>query len=112
MISVLLKRKKNGALFECFAQGHADYAARGSDIVCSAATILLRTTLALLEKTAGIEIESNTSERGVLAFRIKSIDSKVELEQKLIFAADFLEEGFESLFKEYPRNGTFLKEQV
>ena len=111
MVSVLLRRKKNGVLFECSAQGHAEYAAKGSDIVCSATTILLKTTLLLLEKMNGVELQSDTSHRGVLTFSVKTIDSNAELEQKLVFAADFLETGFESLCREYPCNVKFLKEQ-
>ena len=102
MISVLLERSKNGLLSSCKAEGHAGYATKGSDIVCSAVTVLLRTVLRILENTDGIEIETDMHERCYLFFSIKVTQSNPELELGLKYAGKFLETGILSVVQEYP----------
>lgn len=102
MISVLIERNQNGVLLSCDAKGHAGYALRGSDIVCSAVTVLIRTTLQVISELTGVKLEVNASQRGMLNFKVLSFPSDVE--EKLKVAGDFLAIGLGSIAKEYPNN--------
>ena len=72
---------------------------RGTDIVCSAVTVLLRTTLSVLS-ASGVSLEAGTAGRGSLAFRVT--ESSARDEALLRYAADFLVEGIGSLGRESP----------
>jgi uncharacterized protein YsxB (DUF464 family) len=96
------------------ASGHAGAGISGEDIVCSAVTILLRTTLRVLD--AGTdpqgrpEIEAKTAGRGSLAFRVTAFK---EADMPLLrFAGAFLEQGLGSLVAEYPENLTMRVERL
>lgn len=102
MTSVLVERNKKGVLLSCKAEGHAGYAKRGSDIVCSAVTVLLKTTLQIISELLGVKLEADASERGKLSFKILSFDSDSERELK--YAGDFLVTGLSSISEEYPEN--------
>lgn len=103
MTSVLIERSKTGVLIGCTAEGHAGYAERGSDIVCSAVTVLIRTTLQVLSGLPAVNLETDTSKRGFIRFRVlKGFSSEVE--EKLKYAGDFLQTGLESVAKEFPDN--------
>ena len=103
MTSVLIERSKTGVLVGCTAEGHARYAERGSDIVCSAVTVLIRTTLRVLSGLPAVNLETDTSKRGFIRFRVlKGFPSEVE--EKLKYAGDFLQTGLESVAKEFPDN--------
>lgn len=103
MTSVLIERSKTGVLVGCTAEGHAGYAERGSDIVCSAVTVLIRTTLQVLSGLPAVNLETDISKRGFIRFRVlKGFPSEVE--EKLKYAGDFLQTGLESVAKEFPDN--------
>lgn len=102
MIEVRLSRSSNGMLKSVTAEGHAGYARKGFDIVCSAVTVILRTTLQVLENTSGIELKSENPERGFLSFDVNVKEPGSETEQKLVYAGEFLEAGIGSLNREYP----------
>ncbi|MBP3710214.1 MAG: ribosomal-processing cysteine protease Prp [Treponema sp.] len=104
MISVLLVRNKCGEFCSCSASGHAGFAAIGSDIVCSAVTVLLRTTMQVLSETAGVALTAQTHKRGTLEFGIEKKAVLPELTAKLVYAADFLETGIAALANEYPQH--------
>ena len=104
MISVLLTRGKNGALVSCRAQGHARFAEKGSDIVCSAVTVLLRTTMQVLCGIEGVIVRADASERGSLDFDVSAENAPAESRTALVYAGRFLEAGLASLVREYPRN--------
>lgn len=86
----------------CEAEGHALFDQKGRDIVCAAATILLRTAAQTLDGRPGMAFEGRASERGSLSFEAKADGETAKAELK--FAADFLKKGFESLAKEFPQN--------
>lgn len=103
MTSVLIERSKTGVLLSCTAEGHAGYAERGSDIVCGAITVLIRTTLQVLSGLHAVNLESDTSRRGFIGFKVlKGFPS--EAEEKLKYAGDFLQTGLETLAAEFPDN--------
>ncbi|HZK19208.1 MAG TPA: ribosomal-processing cysteine protease Prp [Treponemataceae bacterium] len=108
MTQVLLVRCSNGELKACSAKGHSGYSVRGSDIVCASVTTLLRTTLTILENTAGLDLGVKATLRGKLAFKVKKLETiPVDSRKKLVFACDFLETGFQRLEKEYPAYVSF-----
>lgn len=49
MIQVEVSRNQEGEVTAIRAQGHADYAAYGEDIICAAATAVITTAMASLE---------------------------------------------------------------
>lgn len=117
MTKILLAREEGG--LRCSASGHAGFAEKGSDIVCAAVTVLLRTAMRLLSKDAQIEFATSLplrsesdleeSRRGELSFsaRVKeglALDEKSSAKIKIAFLADYLSEGFKSLCEEFPRN--------
>ena len=102
MTRILLERKKSGALVSCSACGHAGYALCGSDIVCSALTVLVRTTMQALSVIDGIELKTNSIERGSLSFTVRSCLLNEHAEACLEYAGLFLEQGLDSLKKEFP----------
>jgi uncharacterized protein len=104
MTSVLLVRSGTGVLRFCRADGHADFAAAGTDIVCSAVTILLRTVMQTLSETPGVKLEADTSTRGTLSFSVCVEKPSPETDVRLVYAGDFLEQGIKSLEDEYPVN--------
>ena len=102
MTTVLLVCGSDGCFKSCSAKGHAFFAARGRDIVCAAETHLLRTALSVLEKTKGIGLSCDASERGSLAFGVEVEGHSAELAERLRCTADFIREGISSLSQEYP----------
>lgn len=110
MTAVYLERAADGRLCSCKAEGHSEYAEKGSDIVCAAISILMRTSLQILSETDGIQIENVETLRGTISFSVKQIKSGLDIHAKLEYAGDFLEKGFSSLAKEYPANITLYKQ--
>ncbi len=101
MITVSLTVGSRGEIVSVSAEGHANAGKRGTDIVCAAATVLLRTTLAVMGGS-GVDVSASAAARGFLAFRVRSF-SEAEL-PLLVYASRFLEEGLTSLAAEYPEN--------
>lgn len=104
MISVQLARAKDGSLASCRALGHARFAEKGNDIVCSAVTVLLRTTMQALSETEGVTVRADASERGSLDFDVSAESAPPESRCALVYAGRFLEAGLASLAREYPHN--------
>lgn len=103
MTSVLIERSKTGVLLGCTAKGHAGYAGRGSDIVCSAVTVLIRTTLQVLSGLPAVNLETDSSTRGFIRFKILN-GFPSAMEEKLKYAGDFLQVGLESVARDFPDN--------
>lgn len=107
MTDVLLVCNKSGMFKSVKALGHASYSSKGSDIVCAAITILLRTAIDVLEKTDGISLSVDSSSRGNLAFLVEDAKEKTLDEitkSRLICVGDFLRQGLSSLAQEFPEN--------
>ena len=99
---ITIQLVKGRSFLACKAEGHALFDKKGQDIVCAAATILLRTAAQTLEKRPGISFSGEEPVKGRLAFEAKADKDSAKTELK--FAADFLQKGFESLAKEFPQN--------
>ena len=100
MISVLLVKGRFS--LRCEAEGHALFDKKGRDIVCAAATVLLRTAAQTLSQRPGISFTGEAPHPGRIAFEARADQDSAKTELK--FAADFLQKGFEGLAKEFPQN--------
>ena len=106
MMQVCLTCGKNGEIRSCCGKGHAGYAPSGSDIVCAAATVLLRTALQVLTEEYGALIVVNAPEPGILDFLVQD---GIDDESLLLYTADFLRVGLQSLQVEYPQYVAFTE---
>ena len=104
MVQVRLTCSRDGSFRSCCGKGHAGYAPSGSDIVCAAATVLLRTVLQVLSEEYGASVLVDTPEPGILEF---SVQEGIDDKSRLIYASDFLRAGFESLQNEFPKHVAF-----
>ena len=104
MIRVVLECLSDGALLSCKAQGHSMFAPAGQDIVCAAASVLLRTALSVLKDTSGFTVKTDKPKRGMLSFYVDCIqkDGAVGHREILIYTAVFLQKGLSALQAEYP----------
>lgn len=95
-----------GALRSLDSRGHAGTGRNsgpGSNIVCAAATVLVRTAARLLAEDPSNRVRGDASEPGVLRCEIDPVIS-LSPEKKLWLrgVADFLVSGLRDLEKEYP----------
>ena len=80
--------------------GHADFSARGSDIVCSAISALSQTALLALEQVAGVEPQS-TRKDGLLECRVPAdIDQGRFMTCQVIFKTILT--GIDNIAGQYP----------
>ncbi|MGL4982151.1 MAG: ribosomal-processing cysteine protease Prp [Treponemataceae bacterium] len=103
MVKITLYKSRDGCFKKIKALGHAGFSNTEGDIVCSAITMLLRTTLDVLNKKIELDIEAG--ERGLLSFSVRDFQS-VDTTY-LIFVCDFLETGFLRLQADYKKNISF-----
>ena len=97
MIRVKIVRAGKDFLgFEC--KGHAGYAPEGSDIICSAVSVLAFTCANALESVAGKKAEAEVSD-GFMKVMLSEKD--VSPETQIIFQTIF--QGFSDLAEEYPK---------
>jgi len=110
MTCVTLSYGKNGVLKNCQANGHANFSKKGSDIVCAALSVLLRTAMEVLSHTENVLLTADTSSRGNLAFTVQVKDDLPDTVIRLQSVTDFIRTGIKSLSSEYPEN-VLLREQ-
>jgi uncharacterized protein YsxB (DUF464 family) len=70
VLNLKVKIDKNQILKEIIATGHADHSQKGTDIVCSAASILLYSTVLTLNKVSGTII-SNKDDKNDFIIQLK-----------------------------------------
>jgi len=103
LISVAVTLGADENLVSVEASGHAGKEKRGSDIVCAAVTVLLRTTAGVLTGSgsgSSLAADVKTAGRGSLSVRVTAFTgADIPL---LRYAAAFLLEGLGSLAGEYP----------
>ncbi|MGN0729580.1 ribosomal-processing cysteine protease Prp [Treponema sp.] len=95
----------DGAIRSLRASGHASFAEKGMDIVCAAESIVLRTSVEMLENTKGLVFNADTSTRGFLEFRVEHVAAFAVERLKCI--GDFIRFAFTELSAEYPENVRF-----
>jgi hypothetical protein len=101
MIEIEAKLDTDGILKYCKAVGHAGAGKAGTDIVCAAVSVLLRTAFAALSSRNGITINSEAPEKGQFWLEV---DYEAEGKDFLYAAGEFLIIGLHSIEQEYPKN--------
>ena len=101
MIDIEAVLDENGILRSCKASGHAGAGKTGSDIVCAAVSVLMRTAVRALSNRKGITVRYEAPEPGLLFLEA---DYKAEGRDFLFAAGVFLLEGLMSVDEEYPDN--------
>jgi len=92
---------ENGILRSCRAGGHARAGKTGSDIVCAAVSVLMRTAVRALSNRKGVTVRYEAPEPGLLFLEA---DYKEEGRDFLSASGVFLIEGLASVAEEYPNN--------
>ena len=110
MTVVALSYGKNGVIKKCQANGHAGFSKKGTDIVCSAVTILIRTAMQVLSHNEDVLLIADASSRGSLAFTVEAKTESPETETQLKCIGDFLRTGIKALTKEFPENVILTEE--
>lgn len=114
MIVVQLSRDSQGLLRACSAAGHAGCGSKGSDIVCSAVTVLLRTAVRSLLDIPELSVTAHAPERGCFDFCVHGIvsDKQNKAVYALKYAQVFLSRGISDLAAEYPEYVLFQEQIV
>lgn len=74
MLRIRVQLDSTGLLTGVSAKGHAGFAPKGTDIVCAAASVLLRTVARTFETAAGFQIDGGTEKRGELELSVSAAD--------------------------------------
>ena len=101
MIVIDITLDNEGVLHSCTAQGHALAGQAGTDIVCAAVSVLLRTFLRLAEIRPELSVQADTARAGFIGFTVASTAQGRDF---LRAAGGFLIEGLSSVAGEYPSN--------
>ena len=101
MITIDIVLDKTGIFRSCSASGHAGAGKTGSDIVCAAVTVLLRSFARVVSGRKGISIQSSAPKPGSLQLEM---DYSAEGKDFLSAAGEYLITGLESVAEEYPGN--------
>ena len=101
MIEIEAVLDENRVLRSCKASGHAGLGRTGTDIVCAAVSVLMRTAVRSLNGREGITLQWEAPEPGLL-----SLEAEYTTEGRdFLFAAGvFLIEGLSSVAEEYPEH--------
>jgi len=91
----------DGTLRACKARGHAGVGKTGTDIVCAAVSVLMRTAYGTLSNRNGISVKYGAPEPGNFWLEV---DYNADGKDFLFAAGAFLIEGLRSVAQEFPRN--------
>lgn len=105
MTRITMCSGEKGEFALCKAVGHSGFAKPGSDVVCAAVSVLLRTAALGLEQRCKVDrklkVELLCQEKGSMGITVLQYG---ELSfDYLIFLFEFLKVGFTSLVCEYPK---------
>ena len=101
MVEIEAVLEADGTLRACKASGHAGAGKAGTDIVCAAVSVLMRTALNVLSGRKGITVRGGAPEKGLLWLEA---DYDADGRDFLFAAGVFLIEGLKSVAQEYPKN--------
>jgi hypothetical protein len=101
MIEIEAVLEADGTLRACKASGHSGAGKAGTDIVCAAVSVLMRTALRILSGRKGIKLACGAPEKGQLWLEA---DYEAEGKDFLYAAGVFLIEGLLSVTQEFPEN--------
>ena len=92
----------DGVIKSVIAEGHAGEASAGHNIVCAAASVLLRTAYRTAAKNRNLEIRFSAEKTGEMFFEIKNI--QINDLPWIAGITDFLITGLKDLENEYPED--------
>ena len=101
MIEIEAVLDEDRVLRSCKACGHAEAGKTGTDIVCAAISVLLRTALSVLAGRNGITVRGGAPEKGQLWLET---EYNAEGKEFLFACGEFLIDGIKSVAQEYPKN--------
>ncbi|MCL2720642.1 MAG: ribosomal-processing cysteine protease Prp [Treponema sp.] len=101
MIEIEAVLENDRTLKSCKAVGHSGAGKSGSDIVCAAVTVLLRTAFNTLSNRKGIIVQGEAPEKGQLWLEV---ECETEGKEYLFAVGEFLINGLSSVAKEFPNN--------
>jgi uncharacterized protein YsxB (DUF464 family) len=93
-------RIEDGVVTSLNASGHGGAAAKGNNVVCAAASTLLRTLARLFEESEGVELEGDAPQSGQLWFSVGEYNPAER--QRLQGMSDYFLFGIKTLEREYP----------
>jgi len=96
----------DGVLRACKVCGHAGAGKTGTDIVCAAVSVLMRTALITLSERKEITVRGDAPEKGQIWLEA---DYEAEGKDFLFAAGVFLINGLSSVAQEYPENCRLTK---
>ena len=97
---------KNDIIKSCRVKGHAGAGKTGTDIVCAAVSVLVRTAVSVLSNREGISIRYEVPEPGFFFFEA---DYTVEGKEFLFAVGEFLINGLRSVADEFPKYCKFIQ---
>lgn len=100
MIRISIEIDNAGCISVLEATGHSNYAASGSDIVCSAVSTLLQTCFVSMSQLEGIDLDLSDD----IVFKLKVGSYKDTDVHKLSGMCTFLVTGLFLIEKNYPSN--------
>jgi len=101
LINIEAVLEDGGILRVCKASGHSGAGKAGTDIVCAAVSVLMRTALKTLSERKGITVRGGAPEKGQLWLEA---DYNAEGKDFLFAVGTFLIEGLRSVEREFPKN--------
>ena len=105
MINVKFFHSENGAPLGFSFNGHAGYAAHGSDIVCAAISSVAYMTANTIIEIMKIEADADVNENGAMTLKVP--EESAEKTKELLLG---LELHINELGKQYPKNVTITTE--
>lgn len=102
MLRIRVRLESSGLLAEVDAEGHAGFARRGRDIVCAAATLLLRTVARTFEGDSGYIVEGSAESRGRLHFSVRPATGTDTDWGKGV--TEMFVKGIDDLSREFPKH--------
>jgi hypothetical protein len=100
MITATVVLSSEGVIGELAAAGHAGFALKGADIVCSAFTVLLRTFARTLEAAPGVAWSVHGDDPGRFHLTVTGVESGIAEQYR--GWCEFLLRGFEDLAGDEP----------
>ena len=101
MIKIEAILDPDGVIRSCKAEGHANAGKTGSDIVCAAVSVLIRTAINVLSNREGVAVYGGAPKTGVAWLEA---DYEAKGKDFLFACGVFLLEGLRSVAEEYPKN--------
>lgn len=102
MIRCELWRDEAGLVRDWLIEGHSGYAEAGSDIVCSAVSVLAITCVNSLEALCGIRCDAKDNGNGYLRVILPTgLDEKQQHDARLL--TGYLEQGLRDVSNQYPK---------